>query len=204
MKLLKDLHHEYVFLRRIKVISDEIAKQMPDNVKILDIGCGDGTISKLISEKKPGISYEGIDIMARPTCAIPFKEYDGSHIPYPDNSFDAAQYTDVLHHVPDDNFKNLLKETMRVSKKYLIIKDHLWANAFDFQTLKFMDWVGNAPHGVKVIYNFKTEKYWMDLFEELGLEIVTINKRIPLYPGVFNMVFGRQLHFIAVLKKKNS
>ena len=81
MKLLKDLHHEYVFLRRIKVISDEIAKQMPDNVKILDIGCGDGTISKLISEKKSGISYEGIDIMARPNCAIPFKEFDGVHIP---------------------------------------------------------------------------------------------------------------------------
>lgn len=204
MKLLKDLHHEYVFLRRIRVISDEIAKQMPDNVRVLDIGCGDGTISKMIAEKKPGTQYEGIDIMARPTCAIPFKEYDGVHIPYPDNSFDAAQYTDVLHHVPDDNFKNLLRETMRVSKKYLVIKDHLWETGFDFQTLKFMDWVGNAPHGVKVIYNFKTEKYWMETFEELGLEIVTINKRIPLYPGVFNAIFGRQLHFIAVLKKKNS
>ncbi|MBW7845461.1 MAG: class I SAM-dependent methyltransferase [Bacteroidia bacterium] len=204
MKLLKDLHHEYVFLRRIRVISDEIAKQMPQNISVLDIGCGDGTISKLISEKSKGISYQGIDIMARPTCAIPFQEYDGSHIPFPDNGFDAAQYVDVLHHVPDEIFKDLLKETMRVSKKYLIIKDHLWENKFDFLTLKFMDWVGNAPHGVKVIYNFKTEKFWRETFEELGLEIVSMNKKIPLYPGVFNWLFGRQLHFVAVLKKKNS
>ena len=57
---------------------------------------------------------------------------------------------------------------------------------------------------INPIYNFKTEKYWMELFDELGLEVVTMNKRIPLYPGVFNMIFGRQLHFIAVLKKKNS
>ncbi|MES2690579.1 MAG: class I SAM-dependent methyltransferase [Bacteroidota bacterium] len=204
MKLLKDLHHKYVFLRRIQVISDEIARQMPGNVKVLDIGCGDGTISKMVMEKKPGVTYQGIDIMARPVCAIPFQEYDGTHIPYADNSFDAAQYTDVLHHVPDEIFKNLLKETMRVSNKYLVIKDHLWANAFDFQTLTFMDWVGNAPHGVKVIYNFKTEKFWMELFDELGLEVVTMNKRIPLYPGVFNLFFGRGLHFITVLKKKNS
>ena len=202
LKLIKNLHHQYVFLRRINVISTEIARQLPDNISILDIGCGDGTISKLIMEKKKGITYEGIDIMARPECAIPYKTFDGLHVPYSDNAFDATQFVDVLHHT--HQIKELLQDALRTSKKYLIIKDHLYNNSFDFATLKFMDWVGNAPHGVEIIYNFKNEKFWMNLFDELDVEIVSINKRIPLYPSVFNMIFGRGLHFIAVLKKKNA
>lgn len=203
MKLFKSLHDKYVFKRRIQVISNEICAQLPNKeLSIIDIGCGDGTISSMIANQKKGISYKGIDIMARPQCAIPFSTYDGEHIPSADASFDAAQFVDVLHHVPDDNFKPLLRETLRVTKKYVIIKDHLWANQFDYQTLKFMDWVGNAPYGVKVIYNFKTEQFWRDTFDELGLEVVSMNTHIPLYPSVFNAIFGRKLHFIAVLQKK--
>jgi hypothetical protein len=65
-----------------------------------------------------------------------------------------------------------------------------------------MDWVGNKPHSVDVIYNFKKEEYWKQLFEELGLEIVIFNKQIPLYPIPFNSLFGRELHFVALLKVK--
>jgi len=204
MKFLRSLHRKYVFLRRIEVLSEEIAQVMPENCKVLDIGCGDGTISKLVQQKRKGITYQGIDIMARPSCAIPFQLYDGTKIPFADNSFDAAQYTDVLHHVPEDNIIPLLKETVRVTGKYLIIKDHLWKTGLDFQILKFMDWVGNAPHGVDVVYNFKNESYWLSVFDELGLEVVKMNKRVKLYPSLFNWIFGRELHFVVLLKKKNS
>ena len=47
LELFKKLHHKYVFLRRIDVLSNQIAAQIPDNIRVLDIGCGDGTISKL-------------------------------------------------------------------------------------------------------------------------------------------------------------
>jgi SAM-dependent methyltransferase len=175
---------------------------LPDHISILDIGCGEGTISRMIMDSKQGITYQGIDIKARPTCAIPYQTFDGAHIPYSDGTFDAVQFVDVLHHT--DNIKELLQDSLRTSKKYLIIKDHLYKSSLDFSILKFMDWVGNAPHGVEVIYNFKKEAYWMQLFDELGLEVVTYNKHIRLYPSVFNLIFGRELHFITVLKKKNS
>ena len=67
-----------------------------------------------------------------------------------------------------------------------------------------MDWVGNAPHGVDVVYNFKKESYWLSVFDELGLEVVKMNKRVKLYPSLFNWIFGRELHFVVLLKKKNS
>jgi SAM-dependent methyltransferase len=200
LSLLKNFHHKYVFLRRIQVLSTEIAKQLPDNINILDIGCGDGTISKMIMDNKKNVTIHGIDVFARESCAIPFKMFDGKTIPHADNEFDATLFVDVLHHTT--NIKELLQEAGRVSGKYIILKDHHYNNALDFGILKFMDWIGNAPHGVKVIYNFKNLDFWKNTFNEIGFEIETINTYVPIYPFPFNLVFGRNLHFIAVLKKK--
>lgn len=190
-----------VFLRRINVLSNEISSIMDDSIKkVVDVGCGDGTISSLIASKKKGREFSGIDIMARPTCAIPFKEYDGHHIPYEDNSVDACMFVDVLHHL--HHVKELLAEAKRVSNKYIIIKDHLWKNKLDYKILEFMDNIGNKPHGVVLEYNYLPEKKWREIFDELGLEVVSMNKSIPLYAFPFSMVFGRELHFVALLKKK--
>lgn len=190
-----------VFLRRINVLSNEISSVMGDSIKkVVDVGCGDGTISSLIASKKEGREFSGIDIMARPTCAIPFKEYDGHQIPYEDNSVDACMFVDVLHHL--HHVKELLAEAKRVSNKYIIIKDHLWKNKLDYKILEFMDNIGNKPHGVVLEYNYLPEKKWREIFDELGLEVVSMNKSIPLYAFPFSMVFGRELHFVALLKKK--
>src|SRR5262249_53527612 len=153
LAVLKNLHHKYVFQRRIDVLARELAALVPDGAKVLDVGCGDGTISQLVMGRRAGVSYTGIDIMARPSCAIPFATYDGLHIPHPDRSFDAVQFVDVLHHTND--IEPLLADAVRVTRRYILIKDHLCENRFDWETLRFMDWVGNAPHGVKLIYNFK-------------------------------------------------
>lgn len=202
LELFKKLHHKYVFLRRIDVLSNQIAAQIPDNIRVLDIGCGDGTISKLILDKKKNLTIEGIDVFSRESCAIPFKIFDGKTIPHANNEFDATLFVDVLHHTT--NIKELIAEASRVSSKYIIIKDHHYNNALDFGILKFMDWIGNAPHGVKVIYNFKNLDFWKTTFNDLGFEIETLNCKIPIYPFPFNLIFGRDLHFITVLRKKES
>ena len=198
-EIFKAIHNKYVFQRRIQVLSDEVAAVLNDTKSVLDIGCGDGTISKLSAEKKnSGVKFSGIDVMARPTCAIDFKLFDGYTIPHTDNTFEASMFIDVLHHL--NHIKESIAEAKRVSSKYIIIKDHLYKNVFDYETLKFMDWVGNKPHSVEVIFNFKKEEVWRKIFEELGLEVVTFNKSIPLYPFPFNILFGRDLHFVALLK----
>ncbi len=199
--MLKYIHHHLVFLRRINVLSNELSNVMDDSIKtVVDVGSGDGTISHLIASKKQGRNFSGIDIMARPTSAIPFKEYDGYHIPYENKSVDACMFVDVLHHL--HHVKELLAEAKRVSKNYIIIKDHLWKTKLDYKILEFMDNIGNKPHGVVLEYNYLPEKEWRKIFDELGLEIVKMNKSIPLYPFPFSIAFGRELHFVALLKIK--
>ncbi len=199
LSFIKKLHHTYVFKRRIEVISETINHLLPKVDSILDIGCGDGSISKKIIDKRGDLQITGIDIMERPMCHIEYASFDGKVIPFENNSFDAVQLIDVLHHTND--IKELMQESLSKSKKYVIIKDHIYSNRIDFLTLKFMDWIGNAPHGVEIIYNFQKEKYWINLYEELGLEIVSLERKVKLYPTLFNWIFGRKLHFVVILQK---
>lgn len=197
--MFKQLHHKFVFRRRIKVLSAELAAFInPGTITILDIGSGDGKISKLIQDSNPHLKISGIDILARPYSSISFKLYDGKHIPFDDNSFDVCMFIDVLHHLP--HIKELLAEAKRVSNNYILIKDHLYKSNLDFKTLKFMDDLGNKPHGVVLKYNYLKEKEWETIFSDLGLTIVKKKTRIPLYPFPFSLFFGRKLHFISILK----
>jgi len=201
--LLSKLHHRYVHLRRVEVLADELARLVPPGSRVLDVGCGDGTIDKAVMARSKGTTYEGIDVMARPTCAIPFSTYDGVSIPHGDQSFDVVQFIDVLHHT--NNIEDVFAEAVRVSKRYIILKDHSFSNRFEYEVIKWMDWVGNAPHGVRLPYNFKDLAYWRELAAHNGLDVRQFNSRVDLYPSPFNRLFGRDgMDFAMLLEKRVS
>ena len=66
--------------------------------------------------------------------------------------------------------------------------------------LRFMDWVGNRAHGVALPYNYLSQARWSSMFASLGLRQARSERRIPIYPTPFSWVFGRSLHFIALLE----
>ena len=79
--------------------------------------------------------------MKRKKCFIKCKIYDGISIPFESKNFDLALFVDVFHH--SNNIDDLFKESIRVTKKYILIKDHIFNNSFDVITLRIMDWIGN-------------------------------------------------------------
>jgi hypothetical protein len=81
----------------------------------------------------------------------------------------------------------------------VIVKDHFAENTWDRATLALMDWVGNAPHGVSLPYNYRSRDQWKSAFKTAGLAEAKIEAEIPLYPFPLNWVFGRGLHFISLL-----
>jgi len=198
MSLLGELHERFVFGRRINVLASSIAELLPEEARVLDVGCGDGQIDLLITQKKPGVSISGTDVLVRPEAHIPTIPFDGSRLPFEDKSFDAVMFVDVLHHTEDPRV--LLREASRVSRGFIVIKDHLKKGFLDHQILKLMDYVGNAYHGVVLPYNYWTEKQWRLAFESLGLEVDAWNASIGLYPWPASLVFGRSLHFVARMK----
>jgi SAM-dependent methyltransferase len=171
---------------------------MPRNASVLDLGSGDGRLARLVSDKRPDISIQGIDTSVREGTAIPVEKFDGISIPYGEGSFDVVMFVDVLHHTNDPMI--LLHEAVRVARQAILVKDHLLEGAFAYSTLRFMDWVGNARHGVALPYNYWRPAEWHGAFDRLGLSVSCWESNLKLYGFPADLIFGRSLHFIAVLR----
>lgn len=196
-KVLNSVHSKAVFQRRVRTLSKHLADQITGGETVLDVGCGDGTIATSIQQHKPNVSFSGIDVFLRPNVAIPAKAYDGKTIPHEDNSFDWVTIVDVLHHTDDP--AHVLAECARVASRGVIIKDHLRNGIAAFSTLRFMDWVGNKGHDVRLPYNYLSKNEWQKIFADLNMHSQGWNKCADLYPLPFNLLFGRNLHFITTL-----
>jgi SAM-dependent methyltransferase len=199
LSLIKQAHGRAVVARRARVLAESLAAEIPLNASVLDIGCGDGTIASLIKSRLPGISIQGIEFAPRPNCLIECAPFDGTSIPFPSASFDVCMFVDVLHHT--NKISALLSEACRVTRRFILIKDHLSQNKFDFATLQFMDWVGNRPYGVVLPYNYQSRAQWDQHFSQTALRLQNWQDHLPLYPFPFSLIFSRKLHFVALLDK---
>lgn len=195
MSLIESIHGGYVFKRRVQVLSTHLAELMPRNAEVLDVGCGDGLIAKLIMERRPDVKLQGIDVLLRPQTHVPVLQFDGFKIPHPDKSFDCVMFVDVLHHTEDPMI--LLSEAARVARIAVVLKDHCRDGLLAQQTLRFMDWVGNARHGVVLPYNYWSDAQWQEGFAKLGLKTAERRDSLGLYPFPASLAFERSLHFIA-------
>lgn len=196
-RLHRKVHGKAVFDRRIEVLTRTLADFIPANARVLDIGCGSGTLARRIMALRPDIRIEGIDVLVRPGTEIPVTEFDGDNIPWADDHFDIALFVDVLHHTEAP--ARLLAEAKRVSKGGIVIKDHFREGVLADATLRFMDWVGNAQHGVVLPYNYLSDPEWRGIWSRLGLKVERLTDKVGLYPAPFSWLFDRRLHFVARL-----
>ncbi len=197
MSLLGRLHGTLVFDRRTRILAARLAEMLPPAARVLDVGCGDGSIDRLVSDLRPDVVITGIDVMVRPTTQTPVRPFDGKTIPYDDNSFDVVMFVDVLHHTDDPEI--LLREARRVARRSVILKDHTRDGILAGPILRFMDWVGNAPHGIVLPYNYWPELRWHQAFAQIGLRPQVWLAKLGLYPAPASWIFDRSLHFIARL-----
>lgn len=198
LSFLKYLHTKFIFTRRVKTLAGLLSELIPAGASVLDIGCGDGSVGYLIGRKR-NVRVQGLEVIARLNCRIECKIFDGQNLPLESRSVDVCLFTDVLHHTL--TVKELLSEAYRVSRKYVLIKDHLCKNKIDFAILKLMDWVGNRPYGVNLVYNYQSKEKWLECLSNCKLKVIIWDDNLLLYPFPFNILFGKNLHFIALLEK---
>ncbi len=200
--ILDRLHGGSIYPRRVERLSAALAPTFGPGARILDVGSGDGHIASRIARHRPDIQIEGIDVLARPSSAIPVKLFDGATIPFGDGSFDSVMFVDVLHHTDDPNV--LLREAKRVARCTVVIKDHLREGFAADTRLRFMDWVGNARHGVRLPYNYWSRAQWIDAWGRASLSVESMREALELYPWPLSTAFDASLHFIAVLSARSA
>ena len=168
-------------------------------LSILDMGCGHGQLAMRLKQDHADWNITGVDVVVQPDCAIPVSAYDGTTIPFPDQSFDAVLCVDMLHHTDDPTA--ILKEAGRVARKWVIVKDHIAESWLDHRMLTALDWVGNAGTGVPLPYNFLSSSQWQSVFERSGLRESTKVHPLRYWPGLIGHVIDRQFHFVSKLAK---
>jgi SAM-dependent methyltransferase len=196
--MLDHAHGRVVYGRRISVLARHLREMLPHSASVLDVGAGDGLLASRILATRPDLRIRGVDVMIRPESHIPVELFDGVRLPFADREFDVVMMIDVLHHATDQ--RALLAETARVARRAVVIKDHVVQGALARPTLSFMDWVGNARHGVALPYAYWTAAEWRQRLAEAGLRPKDRRDHLALYPWPASLVFDRGLHFIALLE----
>jgi SAM-dependent methyltransferase len=197
MKLINEYHEKAVHGRRVNSLTNHLVGLLPRTGSVLDVGCGDGLLASLLADRLPKTEFRGIDVLVREDTHVPVEYFDGIEIPFADNSFDAIMLVDVLHHTEDPGL--LMQEAKRVARRHIILKDHTRDGILSNSTLRFMDWVGNAHHGVALPYNYLSQAEWNELFVDLDLEVDQWNGKPKMYGQPGDWIFGRSLHFVARL-----
>lgn len=150
-----------------------LSRLWPNDVKqALDLGAGDGLVGSAIQAFFPIQKVTGLDINLRvhPQSSINIARYNGQSIDYPDKAFDVTLLINVIHHVPKEKRLVFIKEVKRVTRKVILIKDHLATNAYSRLILRLMDLVGNAPFGGMVEASYLSSHDWQTLFVHNNLQ----------------------------------
>jgi len=125
----------------------------------LDIGCGMG---QLVGElRKKNIDARGIEIStyALEKASVNVKDYlsfgDIVDIPYDDNSFDLVVSYDVLEHLERSHLQRAIKESIRVSRRWVLHKVYTREN-------KWIHFLHDKDHSQRSVL---TQEYWLNLFK---------------------------------------
>ena len=198
MNVVGRMHDGLVRSRRVRVLAALAGRLVPHGARVLDIGTGDGQIAAALAANRPDVSIEGLDVLVRTNTAIPVTRFDGRTIPRAAATVDVVTLFDVLHHADDP--AALLAEASRVTRRCVIIKDHVVAGRLSRAILTLMDEVGNRRHGVALPYHYLSATQWSDLTERLGLTPSSWEVGgLGLYPWPASAIFGGRLHLLARL-----
>ncbi|HWK40119.1 MAG TPA: class I SAM-dependent methyltransferase, partial [Hyphomicrobium sp.] len=94
-----------------------------ETASVLDVGCGDGKITRALSERT-GAVFHGLDASHEALARIKHLRTtvgSAADLPFSDGAFDAALSTDVFEHLPDDVEKAAWREIFRVARSWVFV-----------------------------------------------------------------------------------
>lgn len=136
--------------------------KLPDSAKILDVGCGSGTLANFWKEQ--GYDITGLDIsdksleITRSKGVYCVKGDVTKRLPFEDNMFDLVYSDGLLEHFADP--KPVLDELFRVSRRYVLTL---------VPRISLYNWVHNIILKPPEEYK-KVDSEWLELHKQFDLK----------------------------------
>jgi len=140
--------------------------QIPAASRILDLGGGWGFYAEPL--KKRGHESLVLDVVKPGYQKVPVVLYEGSRIPFPDQSFDVTILVTMLHHVPDP--EALFKEVRRVTRRKVVVVEDLYHHAAGRLWTICRDRLLNVEF-MSHPHQFRKDDRWRKFFSAAGFEV---------------------------------
>ncbi len=89
-----------------------LADLEPVRGKVLDVGCGAGSVAKAVKRERPDLDVVGCDVSRSALAVADFRAAEAEKLPFADGEFDFVWIFDVLEHV--EKPEQVLREIARV------------------------------------------------------------------------------------------
>ena len=133
--------------------------------RVLDVGCGKGFLVKDLMKGCPGLEAFGLDISVyavmncEPEVIGRVHLGNATHLPFPDNSFQAVLSINTAHNLDRAGCVQALQEMERLAPGKGYVQVDAYRNPAEEQM--FLDWVLTAR-------TYGTPQFWVDLLREAG------------------------------------
>jgi SAM-dependent methyltransferase len=194
-KLAFEHHYRTITLPREQRLLQAMSKHLGHVESLLDVGCGDGSIAKKLGEASGASRVVGVDVILRPQRVIDVVQYDGLKLPFEDRAFEAVTIMDVLHHCTEP--ETVLRETLRVASRMLVIKDHFAFGALSRKLLHLMDIAGNARDSIPSPATYFEPHEWVAMIGRCGGQVVELEWPLAVHALPWRALVRPGLHFTA-------
>lgn len=154
--------------RRALHFHGRILQLLPERCRILDIGSGSCKLAELLSDS--GYRVTPLDVQEQSfSDRMSSTLFNGSDIPFRDDSSDISLIVAVLHHIPEQGQERLLREAGRVASRVLVMEE-VYESEWERKKTYLMDKLWNFKFCGEPHSNRKDGE-WRTLFARLGFRV---------------------------------
>lgn len=196
-----DWHSRRISAPRVTRIARALARRVGRAESLLDVGAGDGLLARDLARLTGATRVLGVDVLLRPDPAIDVAHYDGVTLPFPDRAVDVVILSDVLHHTISP--ERLLRESLRVCRRAVALKDHISFGRVSSAILLAMDLVGNAAASVPSPGVYLSATEWCRVVDRAGGRFESIEWPLRIHDAPFRWITRDEHHFAASIVRRD-
>ena len=164
----------------------------------IDVGAGDGGAARALVQEGYVTKCWPVDVVRRDVVELEPTLYDGWTLPFGDRSVSLAYAVDAAHHASDPS--RFVRELARVADRWVLLKDHTYANGLDRFALRVLDEIGNRRFSIGSPGNYQHRFEWFDRLAECGFSMRKLVHPAPCHTGWLGAATNR-LQFVALFER---